>query len=139
MFLLFRGSVYLSCSLVVYIFRSGWLLDMVPWNLGVTSLTSQEEGVNEKKKSHQYAKPVTRCPILTQLPDLPSLPDCSSVQQSLRHHLQVSSVQRWGRRSELTLETERQMVRPCASAQQREDLQRVVEVYQTREAFLCLL
>lgn len=51
MSLLFRGSVYLSCSLVVYIFRSGWLLDMVPWNLGVTSLTSQEEGVNEKKKA----------------------------------------------------------------------------------------
>lgn len=44
---------------------------------------------------------------------------------------------------ELTLETERQMVRPCASAQQHEALQRAVEVYQTREqtreAPLCLL
>lgn len=109
---------------------------MVPWNLGVTSLTSQKEGV--KEKSHQYAKPVTRCPVLTQLPDLPGLPGCSSIQWILRHRLQVSSVET-GEEGELILETERQMVRPCASAQQHEDLQRVVEVDQTREAFLCLL
>jgi hypothetical protein len=50
-----------------------------------------------------------------------------------------------GEEGELTLETERQMVRPCASEQHHEDLLRgwgvvvVVEVYQTREAFLCLL
>lgn len=36
---------------------------------------------------------------------------------------------------ELTLETEKQMVKPCASARQHEDLQRVVEVYQTGKPF----
>lgn len=40
---------------------------------------------------------------------------------------------------ELTLETERQMVRPRASAQQHEALQKAVEVYQTSKAPLCLL
>lgn len=111
---------------------------MVPWNLGVTSLTSQEEGVKKKKKSsicktcHQmpYSAPTARPPLSAWL--LKRSADSQAPPPGV-----IST--EMGEEGEFTLETERQMVKPCASAQQLEDLQRVVKVYQTREAFLCLL
>lgn len=133
-FFLFKAASTI-CSLVVYAFRRGWISDTVPSDLCVMSFTLQEEGVKEKsstcKTCHQmpYSDPTARPPwsawLLMRSADSQAPPPGVSTEM--------------GEEGELTLETERQMVRPCASAQQHEDLPRVVEVYQSREVFLCLL
>lgn len=116
----------------MYAVSRGWFSDMVPWELGVTYPTLQEEGLKEKsstcKTCHQmpYSDPTAWSARL-----LMRSADCQAPPPGVSTEI--------AEEGELTLETERQMVRPRASAQQHEALQKAVEVYQTREAPLCLL
>lgn len=126
----YLGQCLLFHSLLIYAVSRGWFSDMVPWELGVTYPTLQEDGVKEKSSTYKT------CHQVPYSDQVPGPPGCSGVPPP-----GVSTG--ISEEGELTLETERQMVRPCASAQQHEALQRAVEVYQTREQTretpLCLL